>query len=158
MQWVFPSAASIPKPRWKLQTMKTCLSDVTTSKFPPNSMLLQSHVPTRCLSPLVLWQYHVGICLSLKERQTQCFVLFFLPKSFSEMAQQYKARHTGIQKSNGSNETLNSNLTATLMLGSVFLGATSHCGLANVWENHIHINLLHMLRREIFKLWVLLLK
>lgn len=84
--------------------------------------------------------FQLGVCLlqyddntglafafSLKERQTQ----FFFSKCFSEMAQQYKARHTRIQKSNGSNETLNSSLTI-LMLGSMFLGATSHCGLANV--------------------------
>lgn len=84
--------------------------------------------------------FQLGVCLlqnydntglafafSLKERQTH-----FFSKSFSEMPPQYKARHTRIQKSNGSNETLNSNLTAILILGSMFLGATSHCGLANV--------------------------
>lgn len=68
------------------------------------------------------------------------------------MAQQYKARHTRIQKSNGSNETLNSNLTAILMLGSMFLGEHPIVVLLMFEKNHIRINLLHMLRREIFKL------
>lgn len=72
MQRMFPSSAPIPNPHWKLQTLKTCLSDVTTSKSPPNSLLLQSHVPAWCLSPSALWQYRVGICPSLKKGRFGC--------------------------------------------------------------------------------------
>lgn len=45
MQWMFPSSASISNTYQSLKTLKTCLYNLTTSKFPHNIVLLQNHVP-----------------------------------------------------------------------------------------------------------------
>lgn len=78
--------------------------------------------------------FQLGVCLLRYYDNTLlafAFLFFFL-NPFQKWLSNIKPDTQGFKISNGSNETLNSNLTAILMLGSMFLGATSHCGLVNV--------------------------